>query len=322
MLFVSISENDGHYNILLISRPVFILFVLDSYHNLCLKDLSKAVIDEVVRRLQHDFDAKKRFCQSFGLNTTKPFSNMVEDISELFPDTPVKLLKEVFEALQLYDLMELLEKAKPRTLRPALPLKEIAKLPSRADGPVMFYSKASVLIIDNTTTAENNTAERISSFFKDLNARTKVITITSRPLVEITNVLRGFEDTKHYFEFGGAEMKEKELKKSLEDHQREAKKLKKLLMQRDFFADPVWHDLWQLHTESEATEEESAKKELEEQIEVRKKWKKETKPKIEKEIKEKKRELQEERRRLQMTISPAMLQWIDNAGWFELIYLG
>lgn len=219
--------------------------------------------------------------------------------------------------------MELLEKAKPRTLRPALPLKEIEKLPSGSDRPVMFYSKASVLIIDNTTTAANNTAERISSFFKDLNVRSEVITITLRPLVEITNVVREFEEIKRYFEFGGAEMKEKELKKSLEDKQREAKKFKKV-MQRASFADPLWHDMYQCDAETEAiVREESAKKKLEEQIEVRKKWKKETKPRIEKEIKEKKRELQEQRRTgLQMAISPAMLKWIDNAGWFELIYLG
>ena len=36
--------------------------------------------------------------------------------------TPLKLLQEVFKALQLCDLVDLLGKEKPRTLLPSLPL--------------------------------------------------------------------------------------------------------------------------------------------------------------------------------------------------------
>ena len=39
------------------------------------------------------------------------------EILGMFPGTPVKLLKEVFEALQLYDLIDLLEEVKPRATR-------------------------------------------------------------------------------------------------------------------------------------------------------------------------------------------------------------
>ena len=59
------------------------------------------------------------------------------------------MLKEVFEALQLFDFAEFLEKAtKPRTLRPALPLKEIEKLSNVSNCPTKVYSKAEVLIIE------------------------------------------------------------------------------------------------------------------------------------------------------------------------------
>ena len=71
------------------------------------------------------------------------------NIGKIFPDTPVKLLKEVFEALKLFDFAEFLEKAtKPRTLRPALPLKEIENLSNVNNRPTKVYSKAKVLIVD------------------------------------------------------------------------------------------------------------------------------------------------------------------------------
>ena len=44
------------------------------------------------------------------------------DIEIRFLETPLKLLKDVFDAVQLCDLVDLLEKEKPRTLRPSLPL--------------------------------------------------------------------------------------------------------------------------------------------------------------------------------------------------------
>ena len=69
----------------------------------------------------------------------------------MFPDTPVKLLKEVFEALQLYDLIDLLEEGKPRatrSLRPALRLQEIEKLRNPDDRPISYHSSVAVLIID------------------------------------------------------------------------------------------------------------------------------------------------------------------------------
>lgn len=93
--------------------------------------------------LEIDPVAKKRFCQSFGLDPKKIFSEALRNISKLFPDTPVRLLKDFFVALKLYDFGELLEKAKPRILRPAHPMKEIEKLTNARNFPSAFYTKTS-----------------------------------------------------------------------------------------------------------------------------------------------------------------------------------
>ena len=93
-----------------------------------LKDLSMEVTTELMCRLDNDPLAKKWFYESFGLPATCTKSDVLGNISELFPDIPIKLLKDVFQALELHDLVEILEKVlKPRMLRPTLPLKEIKK---------------------------------------------------------------------------------------------------------------------------------------------------------------------------------------------------
>ena len=71
---------------------------------------------------------------------------MLHDIAEFFPDTPVKLLKDVFQVFQLYDLAEMLEKVKSRALRLSLPLKEMKK--NASERPLKVYGKVEVLIIE------------------------------------------------------------------------------------------------------------------------------------------------------------------------------
>ena len=100
------------------------------------------MIVELKWRLENDPTGKKWFLESFGLAPT--ISEVLENIDELFPDTPAKLLKEVFEALELYDLAELMEKAKRRTLRPAFPLRELRKTFNASKRPTRFYSKVAV----------------------------------------------------------------------------------------------------------------------------------------------------------------------------------
>ena len=102
----------------------------------------------------------------------------------MFPDTPVKLLKEVFEALHLYDLIDLLEEGKPRatrSLRPALRLQEIEKLRNPGDRPISYHSSVAVLIIDFAETCDT---EGIKKFFKGLNTKSEVTVMRCRNVIE------------------------------------------------------------------------------------------------------------------------------------------
>ena len=86
------------------------------------------------------------------------------NIAKLFPDTPIKLVIDVCRALKLYDLLELLQKAgKPRTLRPALPLKEMTKLLGYSNLTI-FYSKVKVVFVGDG----ENTFVTIRNFFKKI----------------------------------------------------------------------------------------------------------------------------------------------------------
>ena len=260
-----------------------------------MKDVSEEIIQEVAFNLNNDPVAKKRFCQSFGLDHKKMVFEALRNISKLFPDTPVKLMKDVFVALKLYDLVELLEKAKPRILRPAHPMKEIEKLTNARNLPSTFYSRSAVFIIDNTVA--DDTAERIGSFFKAVNSQSKVTAITSKPLMEISDVLRKLEKTRRLWnlEPGGAERARKNLETDLADRQR-------AIRDRGCI---------------EYSELRSSFNRALETLEERKKWNEEEKPKVDKEIKQKQKERNREKEKLQMAISTALDEWIGSEGWWK-----
>ena len=185
----------------------FFLSPTDSSFNLCLKDLSKSVTAEISFRLQTDHTALEQFCQSFGLDRTKLHFSMRgesrQEIIELFPDTPVSLLRDVFRKLELYDLVELLEKVRPSTLR-AIPAKEMDKLLNANNKrPTKFFSKAEVLIIDyfDFAAVEKANIERIGSFFKDLNSKSQVAEITAEVSFE-----RRLEDINKLWERSAMEL--------------------------------------------------------------------------------------------------------------------
>ena len=149
---------------------------------------------ELACRLQVNPTVQQRFYQAFGLNPEKLFPSMLKKIAEFFPDTPVKLLKDVFQELQLYDLAELLEKVKSRELRPSLPLKEMKKLLNASGRPSKFYSKAEVLMIgysDREAIAEvfNPDVERIGCFFQALNSRSQITKLTVNVAEQTGNAL-------------------------------------------------------------------------------------------------------------------------------------
>ena len=167
-----------------------IFLFLDSFHKPGYKDLTEEVTSELRRRIVADSDSARLILQSFGIThdiiLQHPIRN-VADVFNIFPNTPVKLLKDVFEALQLYDLVELLEKpANPfatRSLQPALSLDEIRKLRNTAGRPISYHSRAAVLIFAADT--QDSSVKGIETFFKDLNLNSKVTVIHLKGLLGI-----------------------------------------------------------------------------------------------------------------------------------------
>ena len=138
-----------------------------------MKDLSEETIAELTNKLRFDEVSCNQFYYSFGLENRHPRKMLGEigNIGKLFPDTPIKLVIDVCRALRLYDLVELLEKAgKPRTLRAALPLKEIAKLPSDSNRPTTFYSKVNIMFVGDVA----ETFRTIGNFFKKICPGSKI----------------------------------------------------------------------------------------------------------------------------------------------------
>ena len=155
-------------------------------HKLCWKDLSSEVIRKLDVRLKNDQTAFKQIHQSFGIDrpSLSYWEGAFSEILSLFPDRPVKLLKEVFEALQLYDLINLLEEVKSRatrSLRPALRLQEIEKLRNPDDRPISYHSSVAVLIIDFAETCKT---EGIEKFFKGLNTKSEVTVMRCRNVIK------------------------------------------------------------------------------------------------------------------------------------------
>ena len=169
--------------------------------------MNERVISEIRERLNKDRDAFKRVLQSFGITKSPlPLRNF-SSIFQLFPDTPVTMLKDVFEALQLYDLLELLElksAIKPHSsLQLAYTLDEIKKRNGVADLPTTYHSCGAVLII---TDDENvSIASAIKTFFTDLDNKSDVTQILTQEIpilrhlneeinvmiLEIGNLLKG-----------------------------------------------------------------------------------------------------------------------------------
>ena len=155
------------------------------------------VLSEIQDRLERDYDALKLVLQSFGISKKPLRLRNFSSIFQLFPDTPVTMLKDVFEALQLYDLLELLEMKsaiKPHSsLQLAYTLDEIKKLNGVADLPTTYHSCGAVLIITDDETVSS--ASEIKTFFTDLENNSDVTEIltqeipTLRHLNEEINVM-------------------------------------------------------------------------------------------------------------------------------------
>ena len=164
---------------------MFVIFLAES-SKLCLKDLSDDVTRECIKRLQADEAALEKFYQFFGLKLGDRYPLKgrfpLHEIKTLFPDTTINVLKECFEVLQLYDLVEILEKVRPRSLRPAVSPEQIEKLRRADDRPTKYHSDVAVLVVDFTVEGEileTEDARKIETCFKDLNSRNEVAIISS-----------------------------------------------------------------------------------------------------------------------------------------------
>ena len=304
-----------------------------------MKDLSKELTEELTFKLNRNKDVLNRFYRSFGLDPDLLHDELDRrSIGTIFPDTPVKLLKEVFEALKLYDFAEFLEKAtKPRTLRPALPLKEIEKLSDASNRPTKVYSKAKVLIVDvceACETSADNDVETAGSFFKAQNSRNEVTTLKTESLKELLKELNDLERGKREEESDNrrAEKREWQLIRLLEykipDSWIKLKNREELI---EILPDPYhfWNELekevevskWLVRyfdTKRDAQlltlffkEEPAMRNELKDMKEKRHQWKTERKPLIEKQIKEKVEELKKETETFEMAVLSVIDKWIE-----------
>ena len=200
----------------------FILFVLHAESNkLRLKDLGKDVTKEMIQRLGADEAAKEIFYQFFGLKIQDRYPS-VRHIEELFPDTTVGVLKECFEALQLYDLAELLEKVKPRSLHPALPPEQVENLLRRDNRLTKYHSNVAVLVVKHiaeSDVVERDFEEKIEAFFKGLNSRNEVAITSLTISQETREALRVMKQYKRKED--GVKMHAEEMRRQLEIEQRE-----------------------------------------------------------------------------------------------------
>ena len=293
--------------------------------------------EELTSKLNRNKDVLNRFYRSFGLDPDLLHDELDRrNIGKIFPDTPVKLLKEVFEALKLYDFAEFLEKAtKPRTLRPALPLKEIEKLSSVSNRPTKVYSKAKVLIVDVCgpceTTADND-VETAASFFKAQNSRNEVTTLKTdyfkELLVDLENLARRLREENS--DDSRAQTREALLKELLKNKIPDSWiKLKAAERSREFYGysgevylekeDQICKQLMpRINTKKDeqlltlfSKEEPAMRNELKQLTEKREQWETERKPLIEKQIKEKVEELKIETKKFEMAVLRVVDKWIE-----------
>ena len=300
-----------------------------------MKDLSKELTEELTSKLNRNKDVLNRFYRSFGLDPDLLHDELDRrNIGKIFPDTPVKLLKEVFEALKLYDFAEFLEKAtKPRTLRPALPLKEIEKLSSVSNRPTKVYNKAKVLIVDVCESSADNDIETAVSFFKAQNSRNEVTTLKIDSFKELLEDLDGLARGKREEESDDIRTQKREthlkrlLKNKIPDSWiklKATKKFKETGKERDIRRE-VYLDERRMQliiqrfniTKDEqlltlfSKEEPAMRNELKELTEKREQWKSERKPLIEKQIKEKVEELKKETEKFEMAFLSDIDKWIE-----------
>ena len=145
-------------------------------------------------KLSVDKVGLERVFRFFGLKVDFKSSSHVsfmKGITRGFPNTPVDLMRQCFEALQMYDLVDLLEKAaKTSSLRPVLSLGEVETLRT-GNLPTKSHNNVVVLVVNDS--ADKNFNQKIEGFFKELNSQNDVTVIGSSRSEEKLKELKDFK---------------------------------------------------------------------------------------------------------------------------------
>ena len=146
------------------------------------------------RKLSADTVGLERVFRFFGLKVDfRPSSHVscMRQIAHSFPNTPVDLMRQCFEALQMYDLVDLLEKAvKTSSLRPVLSSGEVETLRT-GNLPTKSHNNVVVLVVNDS--ADKDLNQKIEGFFKELNSQNDVTVIGSSRSEEKLKELRDFK---------------------------------------------------------------------------------------------------------------------------------
>ena len=146
------------------------------------------------RKLSADTVALDRVFRFFGLKVDfRPSRHVscMRQIAHSFPNTPVDLMRQCFEALQMYDLVDLLEKAvKTSSLRPVLSSGEVETLRT-GDLPTKSHNNVVVLVVNES--ADKDLNQKIEGFFKELNSQNDVTVIGSSRSEEKLKELKDFK---------------------------------------------------------------------------------------------------------------------------------
>ena len=145
-------------------------------------------------KLSVDKVGLERVFRFFGLKVDFKSSSHVsfmKGITRGFPNTPVDLMRQCFEALQMYDLVDLLEKAvKTISLRPVLSSGEVETLRT-GNLPTKSHNNVVVLVVNES--ADKDLNQKIEGFFKELNSQNDVTVIGSSRSEEKLKELKDFK---------------------------------------------------------------------------------------------------------------------------------
>ena len=166
-------------------------------------------------KLSADRVGFERVFRFFGLKVDfRPSSYVfcMRQIAHSFPNTPVDLMMQCFEAFQMYDLVDLLEKAvKTISLRPVLSSGEVETLRT-GNLPTKSHNNVVVLVVNDS--ADKDLNQKIEGFFKELNSQNDVTVIGSSRSEEKLKEMRDLK--RNQMDWKRKQMHVKQLREMLE----------------------------------------------------------------------------------------------------------